>query len=297
MDIHKLVYRAMRRLRLQRALNWNARLPNTNVAVPLLGEPLGLALFLYGESWKPEALRRIATCVPVSMVLDVGANEGQTVLDLTKADLGQLDVLAFEPNPACAYYLEKLIRLNGWRHVTLFPIALSDAARCVPLERASENDAGASLIPTLRPGLPIESRQVVPCFSLDQLIEAGAVQVKPSFLMKVDVEGAELDVLRGSQRALRSSRPFIMCEVLWAHCDERIEFMQGRNRDLMKLLLANDYAVFRFVLTPDQRALSGVEEVSEFPSGIYSAQNAHQCDYLFVPREHSPRVSEHFARG
>jgi len=294
MNFSNLSYRALRRLRLQPALNWTARLPDVDITVPLLGEPLGLGLMLYGASWKQEAFRRLARCLPMSMVLDVGANEGQTIVDLTRAGLGNLETLVFEPNPACAYFLERLIWLNDLRHVSLLPLALSDGARCTLLELAFENDSGASLIPTLRPGLRIKSRQIVPCFSLDQLIEAGTVKVRPNFLLKIDVEGAELDVLRGSRSALLNSRPLILCEVLWAHCEERVAFMRDRNSALTDLLRECGYVANRLVLSEDQRSLCGLEGIAQLPSGIYSPQNAHQCDYLFIPREYSGSVTTGF---
>ena len=175
--------------------------------------------------------------------LDVGANEGQTLVDMMQAGFGHVQVLAFEPNPACAYYLQHLVRANGWSAVTVFPVALSDGQRCLTLDLRSDIDDMATLIPNLRPGAKVKRRQIVPCFSLDHLIESGAVQVKPGFFFKIDVEGAELDVLRGSQNALREARPLVLCEVLWAYCEERLEFMRARNANLMGLLRSHEYDV------------------------------------------------------
>jgi hypothetical protein len=86
-----------------------------------------------------------------------------------------------------------------------------------------------------------------------------------------------------------------MCEVLWAHCEERVEFMRSRNDELTRLLRANDYDVFRILLSKDERSVLGIESIPEFASAIYSSANGHQCDYAFVPREHAARVREHFA--
>jgi FkbM family methyltransferase len=290
MDLSNLLYRALRRLRLQSLFNWNARLSDSGVAVPLLGDPLGYGLMLYGASWKPDAFRRLARCFPFRTILDVGANEGQTILDLVRADLPPHRIIAFEPNPACSYYLGKLLRLNGWANVQLLPVALSDSARCLVLELAFENDAGATVVPSLRPGIPIAERVVVPCYSLDGLVASGTVTLELPLLMKIDVEGAELEVLRGSKNVLQRLRPLVFCEVLWAHCEQRVDFMQARNSELYSLLRNNNYDLYRFVLAQDQRAVRGLEELCEFPIGIYSHQNAHQCDYLFAPREYSPAL-------
>jgi FkbM family methyltransferase len=297
MDLPNISYRILRRLKLQPFLNWTGsrRIPGGTVQIPVLGNHLGSSLMLLGPYWKTEAFRQFARCFPVSMICDVGANEGSTIFDLRRAGLGALEVFAFEPNPTCAYYLQQLVNLNKWFNITVVPIALSDAQRCVPLELHSETDSGATLIRDLRPGASIARRQVVPCFTLDDLIQGNTVQVRPNFLLKIDVEGAELDVLVGSSRTLRESRPLVMCEVLWAHCEERIEFMRLRNAELTRVLRSHDYDVFQLVLSEDERSILGIKEIKEFASGVYSSTNGHQCDYAFVPHEHAARVREHFA--
>src|SRR5215471_16964070 len=195
MKLENISYRILRRLRVQPFLNWKAKLeiPGGSVEVPLWGNRLGSGLMLYGPSWKTDALKRFAACCPLSMICDVGAHEGQTIFDLRRAGLGDRQVFAFEPNSLCAGYLQDLVELNGWKNVTLVPVALSNEQGCLSLELHGEVDSGATL---------------------DQLIESNVVEVKPDFLLKIDVEGAELDVLRGSQNALRAQRPLVLCEVL-----------------------------------------------------------------------------------
>ncbi len=197
---------------------------------------------LCGETWKPDVFRRLAQAMPPSMLIDVGANEGQTLLDFEKAGLSQLDTVAFEPNPACAYYLGKLIAQNGWHHVSLLPVALSDAPRWLTLEFGTENGSRATIVADLRSGWTLR-RQVVPCFTLDHLIRNGTINVKRGILVKIDVEGGELEVLRGAQTTLRSFRPMVLCEVLWAACKEGIEFMQERNLALATVLRECDYEI------------------------------------------------------
>src|SRR5215471_15484838 len=184
MKLENISYRILRRLRVQPFLNWKAKLeiPGGSVEVPLWGNRLGSGLMLYGPSWKTDALKRFAACCPLSMICDVGAHEGQTIFDLRRAGLGDRQVFAFEPNSLCAGYLQDLVELNGWKNVTLVPVALSNEQGCLSLELHGEVDSGATLIPDLRPGMSITRRQVVPCFTLDQLIESNVVEVKPDFL-------------------------------------------------------------------------------------------------------------------
>jgi FkbM family methyltransferase len=298
MDLPNISYRVLRRLKLQPFLNWTGSrdIPGETIQIPLMGDRLGSSLMLLGSHWKTEAFRRFAACFPVSMICDVGANEGSTIYDIRRAGLGKLEVFAFEPNPACVHYLQQLLVRNQWSNVMVLPIALSDKQQCLQLEFHKETDsAGATLIPNLRPGLDINSRQIVPCFALDELVKSGIVRAMPNFLLKIDVEGAELEVLRGSAGTLSQNRPLIICEVLWAHCEERIAFMRSRNEELMRLLRSHDYDVFQFVLSSDQRTMLGLVGIDEFASAVYSPDNSHQCDYAFVPREHSARAREQFA--
>jgi len=289
-DLHNLTYRVLRRLRLQRFLNWNARSSRSKTRFPLLGEVLGSAAMLYGGSWKVDAFRRLSAGLPLRQVLDVGANEGQTLLDLLDAGVSEAKVFAFEPNLPCAFYLQRLVRLNNWPHVQVLPFALADGARCLTLELESEISSGATLVQDLRPGRHIAHKQIVPCFSLDQLLESGIIAVDPGFLLKIDVEGSELDVVAGSLRTLERLRPLVLCEVLWAHTEERRELMRTRNAELARLLGTLRYEIHRLVLSRDQRRLEGLQRMTEFPDAIYGEENAHLCDYAFVPTEERVRL-------
>jgi len=62
--------------------------------------------------------------------------------------------------------------------------------------------------------------------------------------------------------------------------------------ELMSLLRAVGYDVFRIVLSGDQRQLKGIKFINIFPSDIYCPGNAHQCDYVFLPQEHSAAIRD-----
>lgn len=72
-----------------------------------------------------------------------------------------------------------------------------------------------------------ESVQVI-TVTLDWLLDHSA---SPAVL-KVDVEGAELEVFRGAERLLSVARPVILCEVQGRFCEEITEIFKRHNYDL-----------------------------------------------------------------
>jgi hypothetical protein len=55
----------------------------------------------------------------------------------------------------------------------------------------------------------VRETQLVPAFNLDTLLES----LPPPKVLKIDVEGSEVEVLRGQTRMLEQVRPTILCEV------------------------------------------------------------------------------------
>jgi hypothetical protein len=54
-------------------------------------------------------------------------------------------------------------------------------------------------------------RELVPLFSLDEIM--AHIDSPPVSLIKIDVEGGELDVLQGAAETLKKHRPAIVCEI------------------------------------------------------------------------------------
>src|SRR5437660_1664520 len=78
------------------------------------------------EPWLDSLLRELCWGAD-SVLIDVGANCGQTLLK-AKTINPTLRYVGFEPNPACAGYLQQLISLNQWRACQVYSCALG--ARC-----------------------------------------------------------------------------------------------------------------------------------------------------------------------
>ena len=148
---------------------------------------------------------------PPRVIHDVGANVG-TWTCLAKAIFPQAVVEAFEPLEAQgAAFTLRTANLAG---VRLHPLALGPREGSVTLQVTDFPDA-TSVLPLSEEGRrafgvsPSETREVRMA-TLDGLIAEGVVQ--PPDLIKLDVQGYEIEVLKGGDQALRGARA-VLCEV------------------------------------------------------------------------------------
>jgi len=135
-------------------------------------------------------------------VLDVGAYVGLFSMRASRlvGDSGR--VVAFEPNPLAYYWLKRNIALNRLSNVEAMPIALGGYDGVTELYVMLKGNIGASSIfrdHLLKQGGASESFIIVkvPMRKLDSIVEK--LRLSHVDLMKIDVEGAELEVLRGSK--------------------------------------------------------------------------------------------------
>ena len=143
--------------------------------------------------------------VPIGCTaIDVGANRGYYSWALASV---AASVEAFEPNPLLA----KFAKAKLGRKARVHEVALSDHGGTATLyipRRAS----GSSLHITGNLG------NVYPQKSVDQIQVRLATLDSYSFknvgFIKIDVEGAEMEVLAGARETIRSNRPTMLIELL-----------------------------------------------------------------------------------
>jgi FkbM family methyltransferase len=155
--------------------------------------------------------------------VDIGANSGYfTVLAALRVG-GRGRVCAFEPNPSTRRQLLRHLELNSIAdRVTVSDLALASEDRddvrlfvsCWP-----ENDGIASLTPAAetiaRGGLRTDASIPVRVRTFDSWMQSA--QLPRIDVMKIDVEGAEAQVLSGMSATLTSVRPKrIICETPWS---------------------------------------------------------------------------------
>lgn len=169
-----------------------------------------------------------------AVVFDLGANHGQWTMELYRHAGDRLRrVFAFEPSPACAEALGSLT----FKGLTIVPAAVG--AR--PGEAVLYSDRSGSIHASLhrRHDFPQEVRETVEIITLDNFVSTTGVEV--IHFLKMDIEGNELEALRGASALLAAGRV------------RALSFEFGNNnlhsrtyfRDYWDLLAAYGFRLFR----------------------------------------------------
>jgi FkbM family methyltransferase len=162
------------------------------------------ALIYYQGASEPETASYIERTLKPGMVfVDVGAHLGEYTVLAAKLVGRQGVVHAFEPNPNIVPVLTENLRINNCHNVRVYPFAVGDREGPCKFEVTLEPSTCA-----LRPsGKTICGSTLieVPVVTLDAVYGNGSMVV-PS-LIKIDVEGAELCVLRGAKSLLALPAP------------------------------------------------------------------------------------------
>jgi FkbM family methyltransferase len=123
-------------------------------------------------------------------------------------------VVAFEPQPQFAALLDRLRRSLALDNVTIEQKAVFSAPGQADLFVPKGHSPGASLVSKTAGATDFETIPV-PMVRLDDYFDHAE---RISF-MKVDVEGAELEVFKGAERILREQAPLIIFECENRHLD------------------------------------------------------------------------------
>jgi FkbM family methyltransferase len=148
---------------------------------------------------------------PGDVAIDVGAHIGFFTMQMADAVGAAGRVFAFEPFDANADLLERSVAENRFADRVTFARAavgasIGSATLTFPLETL--NSGGAYLLRDGTAPLAGNLQTTVPLVSLDSLAPA-----RPVRFIKMDVEGAEPQVVRGAERLLREDRPTILSEL------------------------------------------------------------------------------------
>jgi FkbM family methyltransferase len=186
---------------------------------------VGGSLRKYGEFsvGEQEIFRQIVP--PGSLVVEVGANIGAHTVELSRLVGGDGEVHAFEPQRIVFQAL-------------CANLALNQCANVFARQAALGAEKGTILVPALNPAVRsnfggvsltnVSSGEPVDVLTLDGL------DLPACHLLKVDVEGMEVEVLRGAQSTLDLYRPILYLE------NDRDE----RSQELLGMTLDLGYAVY-----------------------------------------------------
>ncbi len=139
--------------------------------------------------------------------MDIGAEEGH-MMALSSVAVGkQGRVYAFEPRQIAVDHLKVMISDYGLNNVTLYQSLLGTTIGEVEMFENFENPSSSSLYSEWGGG---QSR-IYPMTTLDAWAEKN--QVIKTDLIKMDVEGAEMQVLQGGKTFLKEAQPILILEI------------------------------------------------------------------------------------
>lgn len=206
---------------------------------------------------------------PGDVFMDIGANIGIYSIAAAQRMGGSGEVYAFEPHKVNGVTLLRNVQANGLQgRIRVFACALSDSDGFLAFNYASLASASsASQLGHRRvPGSDEEfspvSSEMVFSTSVDSLIAAGAIE--PPTLVKIDVDGNELAILRGMAGLLRGPRRPRAVQV---------ELNVGEQDEIAALMQASGYALVGRHFTHDGR--------NAHARGVPLAQIAHNA--IFAP--------------
>lgn len=196
---------------------WRTRILSGPLSGRIFAMPrLERAAFALG-TYERDVVATISRYVPPgSVAYDVGAHAGYMTLLLSRLVGPDGSVVAIEPNEAGLTALRANVEYNELRNVDVVAEAASDATGSVTFARYEYSLVGH----IHHPGAGADADLVeVPSVTLDDLVfERGH---PPPVFVKIDAEGSEERVLKGSARLLRDVRPVVLVEVrsgwMWDH--------------------------------------------------------------------------------
>ena len=263
--------RRLRQLLLKR-INFSLRksLNGKSFRIPMVAG-LGGAMRRHHEPWMLQNLVEIAGQAEGTFV-DVGVNLGQTLLAV-KSIGEDWDYVGFEPNPCCLFYTMNLIQLNQLEKCVIYPFGIAGSTGTVDLRLKSLTGGEGSIVPGFRPEEEYRRRIKVPVMGGQDLPEE--LLDKHIGVLKVDVEGGELEVFEAMRTLIEKNMPLIISELLPVYdaATERGSFRQKRQDVLTGMLGDLGYCIIR--LHPD-----GTRELLE---EIEVHGDMTLTNYLFVP--------------
>lgn len=160
--------------------------------------------YVYFKIGDPDMERLRTMYRPGQVVVDVGANIGQTSMWAARMVGPTGRVLALEPHPGNYQRMLSNLALNNFTNITPIQVGLGETARTAMMDQPRPDNAGAHRVH------PSGSTPV-------KLTTLDALDLDRVDVLKIDTEGYELRVLMGGRKTIARDRPLMFIEVHDGH--------------------------------------------------------------------------------
>lgn len=242
-----------------------------DLKIPLLNG-LGAGFLVPDHKWMSDCLS-VFLHKKQGLVVDIGVNIGLYMIKLRALDATR-EYVGFEPNAVCNHYTQQLILANNFQNVRVLPFALSDKKELRQFYIKRNADKMGSLNDYARFGDDNKIALDLFTFPADEFIELLSPQHICVF--KIDVEGSELEVLRGLKQTLQKYRPYLFCEIWQLPDDNHPTFTVklDRFKQIRELLKSIDYKLLGLPLH-NSGQVEVIESVDEF-------RHSQRSDFIMV---------------
>lgn len=174
---------------------------------------------------------------PRDIFFDIGANIGVFSL-LAAKRLVKGEVHAFEPSTEHLSKLKQNIRMNGFRNIIVNEFGLSSSLSKKKLYIPTNGNTGKASIYAERDSQEKFLEEDITVQKLDDYVSRS--NLKKVDILKIDVEGAELDVLDGARMTLKEHSPRILMEADADHLSKANRTFE----ELIDFLHDFDYSIY-----------------------------------------------------
>lgn len=273
-----------------RKVNWELStvINNKQFRMPVIHEA-GYHNILPTEPWLHALLQDMLAARPGALI-DVGMNIGQTLLKTASIDSNR-KYIGFEPNPLCYHVCRAIITANNLPDYDIFPCGLFDKEDILTLYTDKDYGSGASVLKDFRKNMQRYHQHInVPVFRGDNI---KAVQdEKEIAIIKADVEGAELEVIKGLAYTINRTKPFIILEILPVYNldDENGRYRKRRQDELLAALQQAGYNCY--LIREKELQLQSLNDIE-----VHGDMG--RTNYLFVHRDHDVLIKQfgHFKKS
>ncbi|MDX2255039.1 MAG: FkbM family methyltransferase [Pseudanabaenaceae cyanobacterium bins.39] len=246
---------------------WKIEFQGKTIALPLDSEQIWLkwdsAVSIVGHDINVKETYRYLLNLPnkPDLFIDIGANYGtHSLLFLVHG----INTLTFEPNSSCHIFFKNLCELNGVQP-NLQPIALGETDSHVelsyPIHDTWLGSTDKEVINKLATSHELVTERVVQ----KKLDDYMGHLVNKDTLIKIDTEGNELFVLRGSTKILQHVKPKVIFES-W-NADDRIALFEFFN--------LHSYQIYSLPMTS-----SNAEQVLDYDQFVNSTSD----NFIAIPK-------------
>ncbi|MEI7801134.1 MAG: FkbM family methyltransferase [Bacteroidota bacterium] len=175
-------------------------------------------------------------------VFDIGANIGELTLNFEKRVGANGKIFSFEPSPVNFKKLSRNISLNEnlKNKITLMNLALGEKAVTAFLQTRDEHNLGMNSI--AEAGVEVQMK------TLDHVVAENKIQ--QCSLIKIDVEGFELKVLKGATQTLQQFKPILFLEL-----NQKLLQQQGDSvSSLINWLKIHNYKIVDPIISEEELA-------------------------------------------